>query len=203
MKYLNKIFTSGWDIEDSSKDIKSQFQMLNVGLMLSAVGLLFGMVSNYISGDISLIYAEVILFSINIMMFFRLRKDKKSFKYISTILTAQFTALFLFLIYSSEPEAMKHVWLFTYPIIILYYEKTSSAILWILFLLVMILLVPLQPFIDVNYNFHQILYILFVVMIVASIMYFYKIKIDEAKELIFNFLGAQILGCWKVKEVEQ
>ena len=186
MKRLNNFFTSGWDIKDSPYDTKSQFQMLNIGLILSLVGLVFGIISNYINGSIYLIYIEIVLIFMNIIMFFVLRKDKKYFKYVSLILTAQFTILFLFLMYVSEPSAMKHVWLFTYPIIILYYEGTKRAILWLSFLLFMIFIAPLQPFVEVSYSFHQVLYVIFVVMIVASIMYFYKTKIDEAKKMIFK-----------------
>ena len=187
MKVLNNFFTSGWNIRDDSKDTKSQYQMLNIGILLSSFGLLFGMISNFIRGDINLIYVELVLVIINTILFFVLRRDRKYFESIATILTTQFTILFLFLMYTSDPSAMKHVWLFTYPIILLYYQGSKSAIRWLSFLLFMIFIAPIQPFVEVAYSFHQIIYILFVVMIVASIMYFYKMKIDEAKKRIDLF----------------
>ena len=186
MKILNNFFTSGWDIPDDVNDEKSQFQMLNIGLVLSAIGLIFGIVSNYISGNINLIYIEFVLIIINTGMFFILRKNKKYFEYVATILTTQFTVLFLFLMYVSDPSAMKHVWLFTYPIIILYFQGSKKTMIWLFSLLFMIFIAPLQPFFEVHYTLHQVFYIIFVVLIVASIMYFYKIKIDEAKKLIFQ-----------------
>jgi len=186
MKALDNFFTSGWKIKDGPRDIKSQFQMLNIALILSSTGLVFAIISNYVKGNLYLIYIDIILIFINTIMFFALRKNKKYFQYVSAILTAQFATLFLFLIYVSEPDAMKHVWLFTYPIIILYYEGTKRAIKWLCFVLFMTLIAPLQPFVEVAYTLHQTLYILFVVMVVASTMYFYKIKIDEAKRLIFK-----------------
>ncbi len=183
---FNNFFTSGWEILDNSKNTKSKYQMLNVGLILSSIGLIFGMISNYIKDDLYLIYIELGLLFINIIIFFLLRNDRKYFKKVTLPFTSQFAFLFLFLLYSSEPDSMKHVWLFTFPIIILFYEDTKRAILWLLFLFLMILIMPLQSFIEVSYSLHQILYILFVVLIVAAIMYTYKIKIDEAKQLILE-----------------
>lgn len=186
MRILDNFFTSGWEILDNFEDIKSQYQMLNIGLLLSSFGLMFGITSNLISGNFHLIYVEVILIFMNITMFFTLRKKRKYVEYVRTLLTAQFTILFLFLMYSSEPSAMKHVWLFTYPIIILYNSGTKKALTWLSFLLFMIFIAPLQPFVDVQYTLHQTVYILFVVVVVSSIMYFYKVKIDEAKKLILK-----------------
>ncbi len=186
MMSLKNFFTSGWNIENGVKDIKSQYQMLNAGLILSLIGLIFGINSNIINENIYLVYIELGLITFNVIMFFILRKDRKYFNYVTHLLTAQFTVLFLYLMYISEPSAMKHVWLFTYPIILLYFDETKKAMIWLSFLVLMILIAPLQPFVEIAYSFHQIAYILFVVIIVSSIMYFYKIKIDEARNVIFN-----------------
>ncbi len=193
MTRFNNFFTSGWEIVDSSDNLKSKYQMLNIGLLLSSLGLIFGMISNYFKDDFYLIYIELFLLSINIMMFFILRVNKKYFNYILAPFTGQFALLFLFLMYISEPSAMKHVWLFTFPIIILFYKETKKALIWLSFLFSMILIAPFQPFIEIYYSFHQILYILFVVFIVALIMYTYKMKIDEAKEIILQQQN-QLLG---------
>ena len=186
MKILNNFFTSGWEMSDYFEDIKSQYQMLNIGLVLSSMGLLFGITSNLINGTIYLIYIEIFLLLMNLGMFFALRKKKEYVEFVRNLLTTQFTILFLFLMYSSEPIAMKHVWLFTYPIIILYNSDRKISLVWLSFLLIMIFIAPLQTYADVQYTFHQTVYILFVVVVVASIMYFYKVKIDEAKKLILK-----------------
>ncbi|MCD4668656.1 MAG: GHKL domain-containing protein [Sulfurimonas sp.] len=183
---LKNFFTSGWDIEDDIKDVKSRYQMLNIALILSFFGLIFGIFSNIISSKIGIVYVEVSFLVLNIVMFFLLRIDKKFFDPVSNILTLQFASLFLYLMYICEPSAMKHVWLFTYPIIILYFQDMKKAILWLCFLILMIFIAPLQPFIDIGYTFHQTTYILIVLFIVSFIMYFYKVKIDEAKKTIFE-----------------
>ena len=186
MRLLNNFFTSGFNIEDNYKGMKSKYQMLNIALLLSFFGLIFGMASNYYKHDYNLMYAEIFLSFTNIVMFFILRIDIKYYSKVTTVLTTQFTLLFIYLMYSSDPSSMKHVWLFSYPIIVLYYEDIKKAMLWIYFLHIMIFLAPIQPFIEVSYSFHQMFYILFVVMIVSLIMYFYRAKIDEAKALILK-----------------
>ncbi|MCD6172410.1 MAG: ATP-binding protein [Sulfurimonas sp.] len=183
---FKNFFTSGWDIEDSVTDVKSQYQMLNIALILSLLGLIFGIISNIISLKIDIVYVEIFLIIFNIGMFFFLRRDKKYFNLMTNMLTFQFAFLFLYLMYASEPSAMKHVWLFTYPIIILYFQEMKQAVLWLCFLILMIFIAPFQPFVDIAYTFHQITYILIVVLIVSFIMYFYKVKIDEAKKIIFE-----------------
>ena len=193
MKILNNFFTSGWDILDSAEDPKSQYQMLNIALILSVIGLVFGIINNYFLGDFILIKIEICLIFINILLFLILRKDQKYFNSVATILTTQFATLFLFLMYSSEPSSMRHVWLFTFPIVILYFQAKNGAILWLAAIILLILIAPIQPFIEVAYSFRQVSYIVFVVLIIASIMHFYKIKINEAKKLIMQQQN-QLLG---------
>jgi C4-dicarboxylate-specific signal transduction histidine kinase len=99
-------------------------------------------------------------------------------------MTAQFTFLFLYLVYISDPSALKHVWLFTYSIILLYFQGSKRGFFWFTFLISMLLIAPFQGFIEVQYSFYQLFYISFVLVIINLIIRFYQIKMDEAKELI-------------------
>jgi len=186
MKKLNYFFTSGIDPNSMSEELKSQYQMLNIGFILSSIGLIFGMVTNYLKGDLDLICMEITLVCINVTLFFLLRKSKTYSECIATIFTALFTMFFLYLMYHYHPADMKHVWLFTYPIIVLYYQELRKALLWLFFVCFMILIAPFQPFVEILYTPYQSFYILFVVLIVASTMYFYKVKINEARKLIID-----------------
>lgn len=186
MKKLNNFFTSGIEAKTISEELKSQYQMLNIGFILSSLGLIFGMSSNYIKDNFELIYIEIVLVFINIMLFFLLRKSRKYFEFIATFFTAQFSIFFLFLMYNYEPSEMKHVWLFTYPIIVLYYQELKQALAWLFFVGFMILIAPFQSFTEILYTPYQSIYIFFVVLIVASTMYFYKMKINEARKLILE-----------------
>jgi len=183
---INNFFTSAWDFDAAELDLKSKFQMINVAIILSSVGLVFGIVSNLIKDISGLIPLEILLLSINIVLFFTLRRCKNSFKFVSMIETVQFTFLFLFLIYVSEPSQLKHIWIFTYPIILLYFQNEKNATYWVVLMVFMLMLAPLQPFIEVSYSLFQVSYISVVLIIISIIIYFYQKKMDEAKGLILK-----------------
>lgn len=183
---LDNFFTSGWICDEYNSDVKSRYQMVNIGLLLSSVSLLYGVLGNIIRDAWGLVPIEIFLICVNIILFFVLRSYKKSFEIVAMIMTAQFTILFLFLIYISEPGALKHVWLFTYPIILLYFQKTNNGIYWLIFTISMLVIAPLQNFIEVQYSLFQVTYISFVLMIVSIIIYFYQVKMDEARNLILE-----------------
>jgi C4-dicarboxylate-specific signal transduction histidine kinase len=102
------------------------------------------------------------------------------------MITAQFSIFFLFLFYNYDPVALKHIWFFTYPIILLYFENMKSVFYWMIFMIFMILISSFQPYIETSYDFYQSFYLSFVLVIVSVIMHFYKMKMEEAKELILR-----------------
>lgn len=183
---IKDFFTSGWAFDASEHELKNRYQMVNIGILLSTAGLVFGIIGNYIRDLHDFIPLEITLLCINFVMFFALRKYRNFFEFFAMGMTLQYTFLFLFLIYLSHPYDLKHLWIFTYPIILLYFQKTIHSIYWLLFILVMLLIAPLQSFIDVKYSLYQIFYISFVLVIVSIIIYFYKKKIDEAKTTILQ-----------------
>lgn len=183
---INKFFTSGWEFDEAELSLRSKFQMINVAILLSSFGLIYGITTNYVRHIENLNTIEALLLSINIVLLFILRKYKNSFSYVSLIITAQFTFLFLFLIYSSEPSALKHVWLYTYPIILLYLQNKKDAIYWVLVTIFVLMLAPIQPFFEVSYSLFQVSYIAVVLVIISIIIHFYQLKMDEAKSLILK-----------------
>nr|CAI78771.1 hypothetical protein [uncultured Campylobacterota bacterium] len=186
MRGIENFFTSGLKIEESSNDLKSRYQMVNIALVLSSISLIYGMVGNYLRDVSGLIPLELFLLSVNSFLFFALRRYEKSFEYVCLIVTAQFSFLFLFLVYTTEPTALKHIWLFTYPIILLYFQRNKNGLYWLVFMLLALIIAPLQNFVEVQYSLYQITYISFVLIIVSAIVYFYKLKMDEARELILQ-----------------
>ena len=177
-------FTSSWDFTQEERDLRSKFQMINIAIVLSTVSLLYGILGNAIRETYSLIPLESFLILINFVLFMVLRRWKNSFKYVALIETVQFTFLFLFLVYTTAPEALKHVWVFTYPIVLLYFQNEKNATYWLALMIGMLLIAPLQPFVNVAYSFYQVSYISFVLLVISVIIYFYQKKMDEAQELI-------------------
>ncbi|MEK6659370.1 MAG: HAMP domain-containing sensor histidine kinase [Campylobacterota bacterium] len=183
---IDGFFTSGWTFDESQQYLKNRYQMVNIGILLSAGGLIYGIVGNYIRDISGFIPIEVALLCMNFVIFFALRKYRNFFEYFAIIMTLQYTFLFLFLIYVGEPNDLKHIWIFTYPIILLYFQKTIHAIYWFIFIIFMLIIAPLQNFISIKYSMYQVTYISFVLIIISIIIYFYQRKIDEARNIILE-----------------
>ena len=183
---INKIsfYTSGWNFVQEESELKSKFQMINLAIALSSAGLITGIVSNIINAIPNLLIVEFALLGMNLILFILLRYKKESLKLVSLIETGQFTLLFLLLMYISEPVQLKHIWIFTYPLLLLYFQNEKSSIYWVIFMVVMLLVAPLQPFVDVSYTLFQVVYISVVLIIISIIIYFHQKKIDEAKNTI-------------------
>jgi len=186
IKSREDFFTSGWSFDESERDLRSKFQMMNIAIVLSSVGVLYGTVLNYFKADYSLASFEFILFLSNLFLWYLLRISKKTYDFVSILVTTQFTFLLILLIYVSSPSDMKHSWYFTYPIIILYFKNEKYAIPWFAFLISMLLIAPFQPYFETQYTFFQLFYISFVLVVMSVIVYFYKLKMDEAKSLILS-----------------
>ncbi len=181
---IENFFTSGWRFSDDERDLRSKFQMMNIAIVLSSVAVLYGTILNFYKDEHTLAFFEWTLFLVNVILWCLLRKNKSFYDFVSLMVTAQFTFLLVLLIYMSSPEDMKHSWYFTYPIIILYFKNERYTIPWFILLIAMLLIAPFQPFLETQYSFFQLFYLSFVLMIVSIIVYFYKVKMDEARELI-------------------
>ena len=183
---LKDFFTSGHDFRELDTDSINKFQMLNIAIVLSTAALIFAITLNIIRSKYEIVPIEISFIFINLVLFFILRKNRIVFKYVSMMVTAQYTFFFLALFYFYEPNDLKHVWLFTYPIILLYLQNSKAGFYWLWFVLFALLISPYQSFIEVQYTSYQVVYIAFVMLIVSLITYFYKLKMDEAKDIILK-----------------
>ena len=192
---IQSFFTSGWQFSEDENELKNKFQMINAAFLLSSAGLLFGITTNILRGTPALIPIETILLAANVILCFVLRVDKQYFRIVSWLVTLQFTFLFLFLVYVSKPEELKHIWIFTYPIVLLFFKNEKNAVAWVGVLIFFLMIAPLQPFVKVEYSLFQVTYISFVLLIVSIIIYFYQKRMDEARNLIIeqkNLLTQQL-----------
>ena len=183
---LDNFFTSGWVLDSDNMELKNQFQMTNIAIISSAITLVVAIISNKIREITGLIPIEIFLVSVDIILFIRLRSSRESLDAIAFAVTMQFTFLFLFLVCVSEPSELKHVWLFTYPIILLYLQRLKYAISWFAFTFVMLLLIPFQPFFEVYYSVYQTFYLAFALIIISAITYFYQLKMREVNTIILE-----------------
>jgi signal transduction histidine kinase len=200
MKSLEDCFTSGHKFAKYEVEKRSKFQMMNIAIMTSSIAYIFGFIIN--EPDVLSLF-ECFLFILNIILFIFLRRDKKYYDLAAWGVTIEGTSLLILLFYVTDPSQMKFVWIYTYPILMLYFNSEKTALSWLTFLMGMILIAPLQPFFEVKYSFFQVFYILFALSIVSTIVFFYKKRMVEARNLILKQqeqLKAQIT---KVKEKDK
>ncbi|MCX6077210.1 MAG: ATP-binding protein [Campylobacterales bacterium] len=183
---IDNFLTSGFEFDDSQRDLKSGYQMINIALFLSGAAFIYGIVVNIIKEIPIFVPLEIFLLFMNVGMFFVLRKYRSAFDKVAMIITVQCTFLLLAIIYTSAPEQMKHTWIYTYPIVLLYFQKKHYGSYWFVFLLFMIMIAPVQDFVEVKYSLFQVTYISVVLLVVSAIVRFYQIKMVEAKELILK-----------------
>ena len=181
---LDSFFKSGYKFKDTESEIESQFQMLNIALLLSSFGLIYGAIGNLMKGILDVIPIEIALIVGNIILVIILRKKYASFDIVSKIITAEYTFFFLYLFYFYGPNDLKFLWIFTYPIMLLYLQNMKGGIYWLSFMLLMMNLYSFQTFIEIQFSFYQVTYISVVLLIVSSIIYFYKLKMTQAREII-------------------
>jgi len=181
---MNNFFTSNWNFGPEESEIRSKFQMINIALLLSSISLIYAIIRNIMRDISGLIPIELTVLSINLLLFLALRRSKSAFAYVSFVATFQFTLLFLFLVYASDPLELRHIWIFIYPLLLLYFQSEKHAKYWFVIMVSMLIIAPLQPYVEVLYSLQQVTYMAFVLTIISIVIYFYKKKMDEAKELI-------------------
>ncbi|WP_434636644.1 HAMP domain-containing histidine kinase [Sulfurimonas sp. NW7] len=194
-KLLENFFTSGWDFKEDDSELKNKFQMVNIVFLLSFAGLIFGISANILRATPALIPVETVLLLSAVGLMLALRINKKYFKVISFLMTLQYSILFLLLVYMSKPEELKHIWIFTYPIILLYFGSDRYVFFWVAAMVFFLLIAPIQPFVHVSYSLFQVTYISFVLILVSIIIYFYQKRMNEAASLIIeqkNMLKKQL-----------
>ena len=183
---LHDFFTSGHTFVESENERKNKFQMLNIALLLSTLALIFGIVSNIMRDIYGIVLLETFLLSVNIFLFFLLRQNYNAFRIVSTIITTQFSFLFLVFVYMYEPGDLKHIWIFTYPIILLYFQNTKNGFYWLALMLCALFILPFQTFFEVHYSLFQITYLGVALVTVSVIMYFYQLKMNKVREIILK-----------------
>ncbi len=183
---LEDYFSSGWSFSESQKELKSRYQMANIALFLSGFAYSYGVIVNIMDNALDLVYIESAFILSNIILFFLLRRSQKLFELIIQIITIQGSFLLVYIIYTLDFSTMKYLWIFTYPIVLLYFQKNNNGIYWTVLLIVILFVSPLQNFFPVQHTIYQTTYISVVLGVLAIIVFFYQKKMIEAKDVILQ-----------------
>jgi len=174
------------NFDDKDFDNKLRHNIINLTVLLAIMGLIFGATNNFFKADhtgviVNLSAITILLITVS---FLRLRKEK--FELIMTILTVEFIILFNLLLAISEPAALKHIWLITFPALIFFYRGTKAWLAWVGIFVVSLFFTKLQPFYTINYTYGEIFYISVVIVTMTVIIYFYKSRIDLGNQTIID-----------------
>ena len=183
---FNNFFTSGWDFSSTEEHLKNRFQMLNTALLASAFAFIYGIIINIIKDVPDLLMMESILLFVNLCLFFMIRIYKNLFETAVAVITAQCTFLMLYIVYTTDFSSMKYLWVFTYPIVLLYFQKNNNGIYWSIFIIILLIIAPMQTVVDVHHSYFQMMYIVVVLSIESVIVYFYQSKMHEATDTILK-----------------
>ena len=177
---------SNINFEDKDFDNKLRHNIINLTVLLAVFGLLFGMTNNLIKADhlgVAVNISAIVILVITVS-FLRIKKEK--FELVMTFLTLEFILLFNLLLIISEPAALKHIWLITFPALIFFYKGTKAWLSWVAMFITTLFLTKLQPFYPVNYTYGEIVYISVVIVTMTVIIYFYKSRIDLGNQTIIE-----------------
>jgi C4-dicarboxylate-specific signal transduction histidine kinase len=183
---LDNFFTSGWEFNHDQVDLKSTFQMANIALLASAFAFISGIIINTVNELYHFIPIEVIMLFVNIVLFFTLRRVKNFLNVATTVITIQCTMLIIYIIYTTSIEDMKFIWIFTYPIVLLYFQRGKKGLYWFVFIVIALILSKVQNIVDTNFSIFELFLIILVLLIIAIIVYFYQVKMNEAASLILE-----------------
>lgn len=181
---IKNFFVSGQKFNEFELDLQNRYQILNIGLVLSAIGMIYGIIGNIIRGVQGFVILESLLLVMIFILIILLRKFRWIFEYITIAMTTLFLFLFLYLLYVGNPVDLKHIWIITFPAVLLYFQSTKKVLPWLFLMIFLIILAPLQPFIEVQYSLYQVTYIAFVMLIASVMIYFHQNKMDQAQKLI-------------------
>jgi signal transduction histidine kinase len=81
---------------------------------------------------------------------------------------------------------MKFLWIFVYPLILLNIQTEANVKYWLIFMVLSLLIVPYQSFVEVAFSKIQMLYIVFVFVIENMVVYFYHSKMSQATNTIVS-----------------
>lgn len=183
---LDDFFTSGWSFSQKEMLLRSRYQMLNIALVTSSFAFMYGIIINTLNDVSGFVLFETLLVLINIILFLTLRKYKNSFESVTMIMTLQCTLFMTYIVYTTDIESMKFAWLFTYPIVLLYFQKGNNGIYWLALIIFLLIMAPIQNFIEVKLTTFEVIYISLVLMTLSVIVYFYQTKMNEATDLILQ-----------------
>jgi signal transduction histidine kinase len=167
------------------------------------VGLTQGIINNFLNANTILVVFEFAMVLFFALCIYLLRRSKDYYDLVINLIAFVVLVFFNALILYSNLENIKFIWLFFYVVTFMFLKGNRIGLYWILGLLSSLLLVQFQPFVPTYLTMPQTLYLIFVLVIIASVTYFFQKMIDRGYRVILKqnkILSDQVS---KIKAQEQ
>lgn len=166
---------------DTQDTYKKNYILITAILILSSIALLYGNIYSAIAHTYTIGAIESICIVLNTILFFTLQIKKQYLENVLTIIATQYLLFFTFIMIFSKADDMKYIWIFTYPLLVLYLKK-ESGLIWVYALVVAIALI--KPLYHTSYTWYQISYIELCLIIITIVVKMYQHKIDSDELII-------------------
>jgi signal transduction histidine kinase len=172
-----------WQRQRIRDQMQIRYLLVSMILLLSVVALLYGNVHSFLTHATALFYAEGGAVVVNLALFGALHFKKQSLVFVVNVLASEYLIFFTLVILVGTPDDLKYIWIFTYPLLLLFLKDTQG-LYWIAALVASVLLMKINPFYSVAYSWYQISYIELCLILITALVRLYQNKIQQAEALL-------------------
>ena len=192
---------SGWHFSEDEKLEQLRFQILNISLLFANIALLIGMFYNYIANNFALVYIEIFILVFMFYIILSLRNKRSDYSQTTTLLTIIIFIFFDVLILMSKPEEMKFIWILVFTAIFIFYKGNNTGWKWVLFFCLSVVLLKLQPYIDISFSWMQISYFFLMMFVLTTLTSFFQYTIEQNYKTIIQQKHELILFNTQLEEI--
>ena len=178
--------SSGWEFETREYLQKQRYYLVNIVIALGIIAVGQGLVYDFMMDDMVMFLIDLCMILFFLVCSLLLRRDKRYYD-ITTTLNALISMLYLDLLMISYPvENLEFIWLFFFVVTYMFLKGPKVGMGWNIMLFASLFLLKVQPFVQIDYSYSQISYLVFALTIIMTITYFFLHVIDENYQIILK-----------------
>lgn len=188
LKFITKLFTnflhSGHTFTYQQTSLKLRLSVLNFAMFLALLGLLLALPFNYTQNHFLLINLEMVVAAGLAILLILLRMRLGLLEVVLNGLMIISIIFFDLLILYTEPEEMKFAWIYIFVSVFIYLKGYKDGLLWLLAYIgsVLIMYALFSDF--MAFSLSQLIYLIMILLISASLIAYFVYTIDRAQKLI-------------------
>jgi len=178
--------SSGWEFDTKEYLQKQRYYLVNIVIALGIVAVVQGIVNDILCNDYTMMVIDFGMILFFILCSYLLRREKRFYD-ITTTLNALVSLLYLNLLIVSYPIVnLEFIWLFFFVVTYMFLKGPKVGMAWNLALFTSLFIAKAQPFVEIDYSYSQLGYLVFALSIIMVITYFFLHVIDENYQIILK-----------------